>query len=71
MEIILTALDGPLADAWSTHCGGLDFVKIHRGPIFDVKCDAVVSPANSFGFMDGGIDRLYGAAPRDLQQEAP
>ncbi len=25
----------------------------------DVKADAIVSPANSFGFMDGGIDALY------------
>jgi O-acetyl-ADP-ribose deacetylase (regulator of RNase III) len=24
-----------------------------------VKADAIVSPANSFGFMDGGIDALY------------
>ncbi len=32
---------------------------VHRGSIFDLGCDAVVSPANSFGFMDGGIDRLY------------
>ncbi len=28
-------------------------------PSLDVKCDAVVSPANSFGFMDGGIDLIY------------
>jgi O-acetyl-ADP-ribose deacetylase (regulator of RNase III) len=26
------------------------------GDIFDLKADAVVSPANSFGFMNGGID---------------
>lgn len=29
------------------------------GDILDVDCDAVVSPANSFGFMDGGIDGRY------------
>lgn len=34
-------------------------LSIHRGSILDVPCDAVVSPANSFGFMDGGIDALY------------
>ena len=28
----------------------------HHGSIFDVKCDAIVSPGNSFGFMDGGLD---------------
>ncbi|MFA5186495.1 MAG: macro domain-containing protein [Patescibacteria group bacterium] len=31
----------------------------HPGSILDVECDAVVSPANSFGFMDGGIDLVY------------
>jgi len=59
MRIILSAIDDPLATAWTRTCGDLDFVQIHRGPIFDVACDAVVSPANSFGFMDGGIDLLY------------
>src|SRR6267378_7242230 len=59
LRIILTAIDQPLADAWQRVCGDLRFVSIHRGSIFDIACDAVVSPANSFGFMDGGIDRLY------------
>lgn len=31
------------------------------GSIFDSSADAVVSPANSFGFMDGGIDAHYTA----------
>jgi O-acetyl-ADP-ribose deacetylase (regulator of RNase III) len=34
-------------------------VTIHRGSILDLSVDAVVSPANSFGFMDGGIDHRY------------
>jgi O-acetyl-ADP-ribose deacetylase (regulator of RNase III) len=59
MKIILTAMDERLASAWERHCGGLEDVCVHRGSILDVDCDAVVSPANSFGFMDGGIDMLY------------
>lgn len=59
MNIILTSVDKSLADAWQRHCGDLDCVTVHRGSIFDVAADAVVSPANSFGFMDGGIDLLY------------
>jgi O-acetyl-ADP-ribose deacetylase (regulator of RNase III) len=59
LTIILTAVDGSLAAAWQRWCGDLRCVEIHCGSIFDVVCDAVVSPANSFGFMDGGIDRLY------------
>jgi O-acetyl-ADP-ribose deacetylase (regulator of RNase III) len=59
MKIVLTAIDEPLAEAWERFCGDLDFVRVHRGSIFDVACDAIVSPANSYGFMDGGIDYLY------------
>ena len=32
---------------------------IHHGSILDITCDALVSPANSFGFMDGGVGALY------------
>ena len=30
-----------------------------EGNILDHSADAIVSPANSFGFMDGGIDLAY------------
>lgn len=33
--------------------------EIITGSFKDIKCDAIVSPANSFGFMDGGIDYVY------------
>ena len=59
MEIFLASVDAPLADAWSRFCGDLGYVHVHRGSILDLNVDAVVSPANSFGFMDGGIDMLY------------
>lgn len=59
LRIVLTAIQEPLIRAWQKHCGDLDFVELYHGSIFAVECDAVVSPANSFGFMDGGIDRLY------------
>ena len=59
MNIILTSVEQGLADAWERWGGDLPFVTVHRGSIFDLSCDAVVSPANSFGFMDGGIDMLY------------
>lgn len=38
-----------------------DLVEISCGDIFDgaPATDAIVSPANSFGFMDGGIDMVY------------
>lgn len=59
MKIILAAREDADEKAWQTFCGDLPFVSIHRGSILDLKCDAVVSPANSFGFMDGGIDAMY------------
>jgi O-acetyl-ADP-ribose deacetylase (regulator of RNase III) len=59
MRIILTATEAELADAWQQYCADLPDVSVFRGSILDVPCDAVVSPANSFGFMDGGIDAVY------------
>jgi len=32
-------------------------VEIYHGSIFNMDADAIVSPANSFGNMDGGIDQ--------------
>lgn len=31
----------------------------HHGDFNELKADAIVSPANSFGYMDGGIDLAY------------
>jgi len=59
LEIILTARSKELYESWSTYCGGFEFVTIHYGDIFDIRADAVISPSNSFGFMDGGIDLLF------------
>jgi O-acetyl-ADP-ribose deacetylase (regulator of RNase III) len=59
LKIVLAAVEVDVADAWERHCGDLPDVSVHRGSILDLSVDAVVSPANSFGFMDGGIDHLY------------
>lgn len=59
MEIILTSVEPLLHTAWQEACSDLEGVTVHQGSILDVACDAVVSPANSFGFMDGGIDMVY------------
>lgn len=34
-------------------------VSVTDAELSDLEVDAVVSPANSFGFMDGGIDHAY------------
>jgi len=59
LKIILTAMDSDLFRAWQRYCGNLPEVVSYCGSILDLTVDAVVSPANSFGFMDGGIDAVY------------
>lgn len=59
LKIILSAVEKELFNAWKTFCSDLPNVEIHHGSILDLSVDAVISPANSFGFMDGGIDLLY------------
>ena len=47
--------------AWREHFEGARNVDISEGDIFRdaPAADAIVSPANSFGCMDGGIDAVY------------
>lgn len=51
--------NAPLVDAWRRQFEQTDGVEVSQGDIFDLTADAIVSPANSFGFMDGGIDLVY------------
>ena len=73
-KFILVDNKRSLADAWSEEFSKYPNFEIHGGvDIFDYPGDAVVSPANSFGFMDGGIDLLYSMnmgwhVQKDLQQ---
>jgi hypothetical protein len=50
---------GEMVAAWERHFAGVANVLPAVGDIFGAPVDAVVSPANCFGFMDGGIDRAY------------
>ena len=59
LKIFLSAIEKELYTAWKAFCGDLPNVEIYHGSILDLSVDAVVSPANSYGFMDGGIDLLY------------
>jgi len=59
IEIHLCALEPAMAQAWSKHFGAHPNVWIHEGDILSQRADAILSPANSFGFMDGGIDLIY------------
>jgi O-acetyl-ADP-ribose deacetylase (regulator of RNase III) len=57
--VYLAAIDTDLADAWRDAFAGVKNVQVVDGSILDLPVNAVVSPANSFGFMDGGIDACY------------
>lgn len=59
IELRLCALDPDMLDAWSTYFAAQPNVSLHLGNILEHAGDAIVSPANSFGFMDGGIDLAY------------
>lgn len=58
-KVYLRDANGELINQWHKYFRSLSEVEISQGNIFDIKAQAIVSPANSFGFMDGGIDLLY------------
>lgn len=55
MHITLIDLNQTLVDAWKLAFEGSD-VAVVEGDLTALEVDAIVSPANSFGFMDGGVD---------------
>lgn len=50
-------LSGAVADRLAHHFRGVDAVEVVRGDLLNLDCQAIVSPANSFGDMGGGIDK--------------
>jgi len=59
VKIFLRDISEQIADAWRSVFDGYSDIEVSCGDIFDLQTDAIVSPANSFGFMDGGIDLVY------------
>jgi len=45
-----------VVEAWKRIFEGVENVIFEKASIFDHPSDVIVSPANSFGFMNGGID---------------
>jgi len=66
MKIVLCDINPKLVEAWNYAFADVfqkedrqdHEIEIVLGSIFDQKVHALVSPANSFGFMDGGLDYL-------------
>jgi O-acetyl-ADP-ribose deacetylase (regulator of RNase III) len=63
-EIWLTARESDVLDTWKNRFGDVSGVRVV--PCTDVSeviphCRTIISPAQSFGVMDGGIDAAYSA----------
>jgi len=68
-DLVLCALDTAMAGAWRTVVDTVEGpVGVHRGSVLDIGADAVVSPANSYGWMRGGVDALYAQAFPEVEQ---
>jgi O-acetyl-ADP-ribose deacetylase (regulator of RNase III) len=73
-KIILADLSIDVIHAWREAFPAHDGIEVHKGDLFARNADAIVSPANSFGIMDGGLDAAIlaelGAAVESRVQSA-
>ena len=58
MRLIFVYIDTKLGAALADAFSDVSCAEVVEVDICKVECDAIVSPANSFGFMDGGLDLL-------------
>jgi O-acetyl-ADP-ribose deacetylase (regulator of RNase III) len=59
MKLVLVDKEPALVDYWKKEFAVYPEVDIVCGDIISLAQNAIVSPANSYGLMDGGIDLLY------------
>ncbi len=60
LTVVLTARRLSLFRSFEAHFGDLPWVSITDKDIVSIEgLDAVVSPANAFGWMDGGVDQVF------------
>jgi len=58
-QIHLRDINSSLVQAWKEAFADTPVI-VSEGDIFDnTSADAIISPSNSFGYMDGGIDMVY------------
>ncbi|GHF28309.1 hypothetical protein GCM10010218_06770 [Streptomyces mashuensis] len=56
LRVVLTDIDTAVVEAWRAAFADHPEIEIRRGSILDEAVDAWVSPTNSRGRMDGGVD---------------
>jgi len=61
MHLHLVDYNGQLVNAWIRAFEEFPEVTVQQGDLLSIAVNCVVSPANSYGFMDGGIDAAYRA----------
>lgn len=59
MRLHLVDYNEAIVNAWTESFRDFTEVSVQRGDLLVVAHHCVVSPANSYGFMDGGIDLAY------------
>src|SRR5262245_57365578 len=59
MSLHFVDTDRGVVEALRRHLRGAADATVEQGDILSVARHALVSPANSYGFMDGGIDAAY------------
>jgi O-acetyl-ADP-ribose deacetylase (regulator of RNase III) len=59
MRLHLVDVQPDVVSAWREAFSVFPEVTIRQGDILGVAVNTIVSPANSHGFMDGGIDAQY------------
>jgi O-acetyl-ADP-ribose deacetylase (regulator of RNase III) len=57
--LVLSDTNPEVVMAFMQAFGAYEGVTFGSGNILQARIDSIVSPANSFGFMDGGIDLAY------------
>lgn len=57
LRISLGDMNADISRCLATVFAGVSHVEVVEGNLLDLSCDAIVSPANSFGNMGGGIDK--------------
>lgn len=58
MNIQLIDRNKKVCEAWEREFEGCNDVSIIYDDIFSIPTQCIVSPSNSFGFMDGGLDLI-------------
>ncbi len=57
IQFIFSDLSSKNTEALRAAFGNLPNFEFHRQNITDIAADVIVSPANSYGMMDGGVDK--------------